>query len=634
MRYHIRAIVLLLVIHLCSVPVFAAERITHFDSLITVENDGDLLVTETISVIAEGQQIKRGIYRDFPTKYTTDNGRKLIVGFELIEVKRDGKPEPHHITEQSNGVRIYIGDKNTYLEAGPYSYTITYRTNRQIGFFLDYDELYWNVTGNGWAFPIVKATATVHLPEGASILQHSVYTGPQGSKLSDGHATEQFSNRISFETTVPLAPKNGLTIAVSWPKGIVQEPDSVDNALFFIGDHLAEMAGLAGVLVLLLYYSVAWAGVGKDPDAGAVIPRFEPPPDFTPAASRFVMKMGFDNKAFTSAIVNMAVKNQLKIDDKEGTFTLRKTNNGNQQPLSSGEARIMKQLFSRSDTIELKQSNHKRLRKAISAMKESIQTDFETMHFKRNSIYLLPGAAITLIIIVFIIITAQEKIAAVFMTVWLSFWTMGCYGLFLKVYNGWKVAFSQGAGILRKVGALFTTLFAVPFLIGLIAGNVFLAMTTSVGSIVALFSALLIHIIFYHLLKAPTVQGRRIMDQLEGFKMYLSVAEKERLNLFNSPQKTPELYEKFLPWALALEVEQQWSEQFSEILEKASREENYSPSWYHSSRPFTSASLASSLGPSLSSTISSSSRSPGSSSGSSGGGSSGGGGGGGGGGGW
>ena len=108
--------------------------------------------------------------------------------------------------------------------------------------------------------------------------------------------------------------------------------------------------------------------------------------------------------------------------------------------------------------------------------------------------------------------------------------------------------------------------------------------------------------------------------------MYLSVAEKERLNLFNSPQKTPELYEKFLPWALALEVEQQWSEQFSEVLEKAMKEDNYSPSWYHSGQPFTSAGLASSLGSSLSSTISSSSRAPGSSSGSSGGGSSGGGG--------
>jgi len=630
----IRTVGVVLSFFLFCPALFAAEKITHFDSLVTVEKSGRLTVTETISVVSEGKQIRRGIFRDFPTKYTADNGRSLKVSFKLIEVKRDGKPEPHHTEKMGNGVRIYIGDKNTFLKSGPYTYTITYQTDRQIGFFLDYDELYWNVTGNGWAFPIERATATIFLPQEASILQHSVYTGVQGSKHSDAHASEQYSNRIQFETTASLPPKHGLTIAVSWPKGIIQEPSSVDKAFFIAQDNSAELLGFAGLLVLLLYYTITWAKVGKDPDAGAVIPRFEPPEDFTPAASRFVMKMGFDNKAFTAAVVNMAVKNQLEIEDKKNSFILKKSSGGNQQPLSKGEAKIMNKLFSHSDRVEIKQKNHRKLRSAISAMKESIQTDFERLHFKRNYIYLLPGVAITLIVLLILFITAEEKIASGFIIVWLTGWSVGCYGLFLRTVNSWKVAFSKGSGTLSKIGALFSTLFFLPFLVGLLGGMAVFTMTMSIGSLLAMFMALGINLLFYHLLRAPTVQGRKVMDQLEGFKLYLSVAEKQRLNLLNPPEKTPELYEKFLPWALALGVEQQWSEQFSEVLEKAMKEDNYSPSWYHSGQPFTSAGLASSLGSSLSSTISSSSRAPGSSSGSSGGGSSGGGGGGGGGGGW
>ena len=143
--------------------------------------------------------------------------------------------------------------------------------------------------------------------------------------------------------------------------------------------------------------------------------------------------------------------------------------------------------------------------------------------------------------------------------------------------------------------------------------------------------------VFYHLLKAPTAAGRRILDQIDGFRMYLSVAEKERLNLENPPAHTPQLFEMFLPYALALDVEQQWAEKFADVLAIAGRNAGgYSPKWY-SGTAWSSlgvAAFAGSLGSSLSSAISSASTAPGSSSGGGGGGSTGGGGGGGGGGGW
>jgi len=145
-----------------------------------------------------------------------------------------------------------------------------------------------------------------------------------------------------------------------------------------------------------------------------------------------------------------------------------------------------------------------------------------------------------------------------------------------------------------------------------------------------------VNFMFYHLMKAPTIYGRRIMDQIEGFKLYLSVAEKQGLDMRNPPEKTPQLFEKFLPYALALDVENLWSEKFADVLAQAGRESNYSPTWsagnnWHN---LGASGMAHSLGSSFSSAISSSSSPPGSSSGGGGGGSSGGGGGGGGGGGW
>jgi uncharacterized membrane protein len=136
-------------------------------------------------------------------------------------------------------------------------------------------------------------------------------------------------------------------------------------------------------------------------------------------------------------------------------------------------------------------------------------------------------------------------------------------------------------------------------------------------------------------MKAFTIKGRKVMDQIEGFKLYLSVAEKDQIEELHPPLKTPELFEKFLPYALALDMEQEWSEQFAEIMAQAGAENGYDPTWYTGGHfaAMGATGLASSLD-AMSSSISSSSSPPGSSSGSGGGGSSGGGGGGGGGGGW
>src|SRR5438552_3296365 len=132
----------------------AEERVENFSSDVTVNTDASLTVRETIMVNAEGDQIKHGILRDFPTIYNDRHGQRVVVGFEVLDVQRDGADEPYAVEDMENGDRIRIGSADTYLQEGRHTYRITYRTTRQIGFFTDYDELYWNVTGNGWTMPI------------------------------------------------------------------------------------------------------------------------------------------------------------------------------------------------------------------------------------------------------------------------------------------------------------------------------------------------------------------------------------------------------------------------------------------------------------------------------------------------
>jgi len=622
---------------LYSIDCHAEEKITSYNSFIDIDTAGTLIVTETISVVSEGKNIRRGIYRDFPTSYRDRFGNKVKVGFTIVDIKRDGRPEPYHIESQSNGKRVYLGKKDIFIPRGPHTYEITYKTDRQIGFFKGYDEIYWNVTGNDWIFPIEQASATVALPSGATILQSASYTGYQGSKSTNAEVVDHDGGLITFQTKKALAPKQGLTIAVAWPKGIVSEPTATENVGWFVQDNLNVLIGTIGLIILFTYYFLVWLKVGKDPVEGTVIPSFEPPKGFSPAAARFVMRMGFDDKTFAAAIVSMAVKKYLRIEEEKKGFSIVRGGGGDYGAhgvLSAGERKTAAKMFSRSDRLNLKKDNHITIRSAIATLEKSLRTDFEKLHFKLNRMYLLPGLVITLIILAAIVLTAGDKAAAAFMSVWLSGWTVGCFFLVLNAYQSWKIVRAPGAGLSEAGGAISSTLFALPFIGGWFVGFGMFTVATSFATVIALATVLSLNLLFFNLLKAPTLLGRKVMDQLEGFKLYLSVAEKDRLNLLNPPGKTPELFERFLPWALALEVEQAWSEQFADILDKASREENYAPSWYYGQRSFSTSNFTSSLSTSLTSTISSSSTAPGSSSGSGGGGSSGGGGGGGGGGGW
>src|SRR5207253_1814980 len=159
----------------------------------------------------------------FPTRYER-GGRTVRVGFDLQGVTRDGQNEPYATERIDNGVRIRIGDANVIVPQGEHTYVLRYRSTRQLGFFDTYDELYWNVTGNGWIFPIDRVEARIRLPQAVALSEPSVYTGAQGSTASNGEVVSNQPGEISFRSTAALGSYEGFTVAVRWPKGVVQAP--------------------------------------------------------------------------------------------------------------------------------------------------------------------------------------------------------------------------------------------------------------------------------------------------------------------------------------------------------------------------------------------------------------------------
>lgn len=265
----------------------------------------------------------------------------------------------------------------------------------------------------------------------------------------------------------------------------------------------------------------------------------------------------------------------------------------------------------------------------------------QKVYFFTNGRYLIPALVFSVLVVgkVAYLRSPASLMVVGFMSLWLSIWSIAVASLVYGCYKAWRDAFVASSGSFLLAGkALFLTLFALPFLAGEGFGIFMLTKAGSPAVALFLFASIGLLILFHFLLKAPTVVGRRLLDQVEGFKMFLGAVDGVRLNRINPPEQTSETFEKFLPYALALGVEQAWAEQFSGVLNAASASPGtgtgYAPSFYSGSNwnGFSGSSFASGFTDSFTGAISSSSTAPGSSSGSGGG--SGGGGGGGGGGGW
>jgi len=573
----------------CAVVV-QSERILEYHSDITLQDDGTMLVEETIRVLCAGNQIRHGIYRDFPTRYQDHLGNRYVVGFEVTGATRDGAPETFRVEDRSNGKRIYLGDKSYLVPYGEHTYTISYTTNRQLGFFPDHDELFWNVTGNGWGFVIERTSATVHLPEQipAAQVQPSGFTGAQGSN-ERGLSTSSENGAFSFSANHRLGQGYGLTILLSWLKGFIAEPTQQQKITWFFHDNRDALLLSGAVVLLLLYYFAVWSAVGRDPARGVIMPRYEPPANLSPAAMRYLVRMGYDHKAFSAAILDMAVRGFINIKEDGGTYTLNRTKADN-RVLSPDEKSLATVLFDGRSDLWLQNENHTLVSAGIKTLKAWLKIAEQKIYFVTNSRYMIPAVLFSALSLAGVVAmqNGPKVILAGFISFWLSFWSLGVAGLAKMSYHQWSALLQSQHKSPAMIGAVvFFSLFALPFVAGELVGLALLVATTS--WFVALFLLLNvgIHILFHYLLKAPTRAGRQLLDQVEGFKLFLGRVDGDRLNRVTPPDQTPQTFERFLPYALALDLEQDWAEKFSGVLAAAGQAPGdggssapYMPSFY------------------------------------------------------
>lgn len=628
----------------CLLPglVLAQEAIEDFAVSLQVEADGNLLVTERITVRAESRDIRRGIYRDLPVSYALPGGLQQSSPITLLRVSRDGHDEAVRSERNGAWLRYYIGSPDTLIDPGLHRYELRYRVERALLHHADTDELYWNVTGNGWLFPIRQASVEVHLPSGARIGQRAAYTGAQGEQGKDFQILEQRDDFLRLATTAVLPAHHGLTVAVDWQAGVVPRPGALQSATQALWDNLGLAVGAVLLLGLLLFYGMAWMRVGRDPRKGVIIPLFEGPQGMTAVQAGYLWHRGLRGdfpaaRAFGVWLTDMAIHKHLQIADRPRSGFVLSRDAALQDSLRAEDRDLCERLFKPGkdgDSIAIGKRYEPRLADTLSTLESQLDEQGKAWFSNNRGIWAL-GLVVALVACLVTLLLSGQGDDRVLGPVGLLF-SLAFGGATLLIGN---LALHQPTRGKKISLGLMAAMFAWPVPVGLLM----IAQIVSLPGLVLILLHVALVVLFYYLLPAPTLEGRRLLDALEGYRDYLQLAERDALALAgDAPAMSIALYERHLPFAMALGVEDKWSARFSEALASGlidPTQRDYQPTWYHSRSSYSSPqALSGALAAGLSSVAALASTPPSSSSsgggGSSGGGSSGGGGGGGGGGGW
>lgn len=637
----------------CLLPAagWAEEVIESYAVSLKVRADGMLQVLERITVQAEGGQIRRGIYRDIPTRYSLGNGLERRTPVQMLEVTRDGEAEPFHSEALGAGIRYYLGSAEHELEPGRYTYQLHYLIDAQLLQRDGEDELYWNVTGNDWSFPIKVASALVQLPAGARIGDVAGYTGGVGDNGTDYRVASREGQQLMLLTTRILQPGEGFTIAVDWQAGLVARPTRLQQIGRLIEDNPGLCVGLLMLLGLFAFYLWSWHDLGRDPRKGVIIPLFSAPEGLAPAAVGYLWKRGLRNgyspaEALSVSFTDLAIRKQLSLaDSPRGEAFVLSPVEAPRDDLQSHERALLAALFPNgkvSKALRVGSSYVPRLAAALEAHGAALSErgkqwfSLNRGHWWLGLVWALLGSLVS----VFASVDGEEQVGLVIFGLVFTL-GFGLAGTFLLIFGikSWRAGGQDHGGVgLTIAGAVFI----IPGLIGL--GVLLSNVAPLVMGMLALFWLQVI--LFRGWLEAPSAEGRRLLDALEGYRDYLRLAESETLaRAGTAPAMSIALYEQHLPYAMALQVEAAWTARFTAALDAGLIDpqlHEYRPDWYRSRSSFaTPSALTGALVGGLSSATSSASTPPpspsssgSSSGGSSGGGSSGGGGGGGGGGGW
>jgi hypothetical protein len=580
---------------------FTGERIDLFDSTINVNEDATISVREGIIYNFDKME-RHGIYRDIPVKYKTKAGGTFRLNINNITVTDENFTKyPFTISDMGSSQRIKIGDPNETV-TGIHKYIISYTVDRPIGFFEDFDEIYWNGTGNEWPVPIAEARVKVVLPKffnKEELNRIACYWGSIGSTQKcewevvdsvNGLSKGQY-NAVQFYSSKSLLPHEGITVAVGFPKGVVDASKAPSTLEKIFGNVIYDgwIWFLIPIILFIFLYQY-WSRNGRDPKGtGIIIPQYNTPDNLSPMQIAYVLNKSFGD-SLSGEIVYLATKGYIKInhitkkvlfvstDDYEIVKVKNYDNN-----LKPFQIKLLDRLFTfakggKDGAIGSKVEISDLVNKFYAINNEIEKEVEETLVIDGY----FPGAK----------------------------------------YGG--LHSPSGRGIAKRIATALGTSLLFLFFVGPMG-------LTAFGPLFVVILALsaVICSVFYVIMPRMTEKGTATMEYIKGFKMYLSVAEKDRLDFHNAPEKNPETFEKFLPYAIALGVSDKWAKVFEGMSMQ-------NPSWYSDSSGHTFSMMA--FSSSMSNFSHTATRSfasaPGSSSGSGGGGFSGGGGGGGGGGSW
>jgi hypothetical protein len=490
-------------------------RIEKFDAQITVLPNGTTMVTESISVKFLGGPW-HGLYREIPVEYVTPQRLNYSLFLDVKSVT-DGSGQP--LKYEKSRERHYLKLKIYVPNASNSRRTIVieYSVADALRFFDDHDELYWNVTGDEWDVPIAAASAMITLPTGTTNIRANVFTGGYRARGKEAE-TEIVGNGVEVHTTAPLAYHEGLTVAVAFDKGFVHEPGAAEKASLFFRSNWP--LGLPALAFLGMFW--LWWKTGRDPRLRPIAAQYEPPDQLTPGEVGTLTDNSVDMRDITASIVDLAVRGYLVIEektkehmmglwsDKEYIFHLKKPAS-EWGNLRAHEQALLAGIFSDGDTTDVPLSDlHNRFYKNVAGIKNGIFASLVSHGYYRRR----PDS-----------VRSSYMGGAVVVGI-------------LSIWGGQLVAKNLGMAPVAFIAA------------GLIT-----------AAIVAAFG---------WFMPARTISGTRTLEAVLGFEDFLAHVESDR---FNRMIKTPEMFEKFLPFAMALGVEKNWSKAFQGIYTQP-------PSWY------------------------------------------------------
>jgi len=509
------ALPLVLALAALSQPAAAQRSLTieRFDAAITVNRDGSIDVTETISPRFTGKW--NGIFRTIPVKYHTPQGFNWTLGLQLQSATDE---RGQALKTETSRERHYIKYKIWVPGAEDATRTVVlrYRATNGLRFFDDHDELYWNVTGDEWEVPIEAASAQITLPDGAEGIRAIAINGVYGSTARDA-VVEQDGATIRITMPHRLEFHEGLTAVVGWNKGLVAEPTATDRAMGFLRSNWP----LSLPIVVFFGMFAVWRRHGRDPEPRPVPVEYEPPEGMTPAEAGTLMDNSADMRDITATLVDLAVNGHLKIEEREERklFGLIKNQEyvfhrleppADARPLAPHEQRVLNGVFTGgSQTVELSDLENE-FYTSLPGIKRGIFDRLIAHGYYRQRPQTVQGA-----------------------------WTAG--GIAAGVLTG-----VAGSALAAKL-----SMTPVPFFVA--------------GVLIAI-----IGIGFAFVMPARTVAGARARERVLGFEDFLHRVESDK---YRRVVRTPEMFERFLPFAMAFGVEKQWAQAFEGIFREP-------PRWY------------------------------------------------------